>query len=46
MFPILILPNGLFAFFQPRCVGCARAMSGEFDFNQVPAGGEVSIASQ
>ena len=47
MFPISMLPDGLLAFCQPRCVGRApeyvRAMFGESGFYQAPAGGEVGI---
>ena len=49
-FPISMLPYGLFAFFQLRCVRCApesfRAMFGESGFDQAPAGGEVDTFRQ
>ena len=42
-----MLPDGLFALFQPRYVGCAPecvlAMFGKPGFYQAPAGGEVGI---
>ena len=42
-----MLPDGLFALFQPRCVGCAsesiRTMLGEPGFDQASADGKVSI---
>ena len=48
MFPISMLPDGLFALSQPRCVGfapkCIRAMFGKSGFYHAPAGGEVGIA--
>ena len=50
MFPISVLPHGLFALLQSRSIGgaaaCIRAMLGERALDQTPASREVGIVGR